>query len=190
MGGFTCLTLLPSQRRAWYWSALVRAEGRLVCLVDLDVRIPPRSLEIRADGLWADHICEERLEHWTIGNEAFGIALDDPGDALGRALGDPTPLGFDLEWEASSAPTPMTGSMGYVVDATVHGEVLIGSESLNIDVTGCWWHRWGNFDWIALSAGLRPEGLRAPVALEIDGQRRALELILRQDGWVSWTGDL
>ena len=59
----------------------------------------PRSglAEIRASGLWADAIEEERGQRWTIGLEAFALAVDDPDDTVGRRV----PIGFDLEWERS-----------------------------------------------------------------------------------------
>ena len=41
-------------------------------------RCPRQGLEVRADGLWGELMCETPLEHWSYGLEAFGVALDDP----------------------------------------------------------------------------------------------------------------
>ena len=46
--------------------------------------------------------CEQPLDHWTVGLEAFGLAFDDPGEVLGRGHGDRAALGLDLEWETAS----------------------------------------------------------------------------------------
>ena len=51
--------------------------------------------------------CEVPLEQWSIGNETYAAGLDDPDEALGRAYGDPTPIAFDLEWYATTPPTPL-----------------------------------------------------------------------------------
>ena len=46
-------------------------------LVDTELHIPKSSLALRGPALWADHVCETPLEHWTVANEAYGVALDD-----------------------------------------------------------------------------------------------------------------
>lgn len=126
LAGFAALTL-PAGRPGWFWAALAR-DGRPVVLVrDLDVPPPrsPSSREIRAEGLWADLVCETPLEHWTIGLEAFGVALDDPDEALRGERGDRVALGFDLEWETEPGST--VGAVeDYVQTAAVHGEILVG----------------------------------------------------------------
>ncbi len=91
------------------------------------------SREIRASGLWADAIEEERGQRWTIGLEAFALAVDHPDDAVGRRV----PIGFDLEWERSG---PDAGGQ---TPALVHGEVLVEADALDLDAVG-WWRRWGH----------------------------------------------
>ena len=39
---------------------------------------------LKAHGLWAEHACEAPMEQWTVANECFAAALDDPDEALGR----------------------------------------------------------------------------------------------------------
>lgn len=183
LGGYASLVLLPASSVAWYWSALVRAGRPLVTLVDLEVPMPRRTLEIRSHGVWADHICEHPFRHWTIGNEATAIALDDPDEALGAARGDPTPLGFDLEWEATAAAVELAADR-YEVSASVHGQVLVGSETIDVTVHGAWTHRWGVWDPFALQ-GVADlvDGLRAPVPIAVAGRTAALHRTLASDGW-------
>ena len=52
----------------------------------------PRSdpLLVKAHGLWAEHMCDAPMEQWTVANETYAAALDDPDDALGRAYGQPS----------------------------------------------------------------------------------------------------
>ncbi|MGE0304951.1 MAG: hypothetical protein AB7Q27_04255 [Acidimicrobiia bacterium] len=187
------LTLLPTQRRAWYWSALVGPGRPLVTLSDLHVPFGTRTLEIRSEGLWADHICEEPMRRWTIGNEAFAVALDDPESALGDARGTLTPFGVDLEWEATADPELIGSGDGYEIAAVVHGEVLVADERLDITADGRWWHRWGHHSWAPTGDfARRPHGgttegcRRAPIRIETDDEVLALEHDLTPDRWRSW----
>ena len=54
---------------------------------------------IRAEGLWAELLCETPGEHWSIGLEAFGVRFDDEAEAATSDRGERVPVGFDLEWE-------------------------------------------------------------------------------------------
>ena len=94
------LGLYPNLGVAWYWACLV-GEGRpLVTVIDHEVPLPKApSLEIRADGLWADHTVETPFEHMTLGCEAFAVGVDDPAEVYGDLRGDRVPFGLDLEWE-------------------------------------------------------------------------------------------
>lgn len=163
IGGFLRLGTLPGHATAWVWACLVGqgpsgplsgGRARPVVLVrDHEVPIPrPGALEVRAAGLWVDLVCETPDVHWTLGLEAFGVALDDPSDALAGERGVRTPLGFDLEWEATEPPfehpVPGSGDEGHVQHrGAVHGEVLVGSDRLQIEGTGQRDHFWGVRDW-------------------------------------------
>jgi hypothetical protein len=153
VGGYVRLGLRPGEGVAWYWAAFVTGVAGphppLVLVRDHDVPLPRgRSLEVRTSGLWADHTCETPLEHWTVGLEAFGLALDDPLEAYGAERGDPCPLGMDLEWEAADTARDAAQG-GYEQWCTVHGEVLVGAERLEVDGVGWRTHRWGDRDWWA-----------------------------------------
>jgi hypothetical protein len=104
----------------------------LVILHEPDAGAPrPGSLELRSSGLWVDAVEEEPGERWTIGVEAFALAVDDPADTVGTRV----PLGFDLEWERTGPDGPDG------VPARVHGEVLVGDDALDLDAGGHWHHR-------------------------------------------------
>lgn len=146
LGGFAALALAAGEP-AW-WCATLVGNGRPYLLVREDEVAPPRaagSLEIRSEGLWADLVCEEPHDHWSVGLEAFGLAFDVSEEAVRTERGDRTGLGFDLGWEASG---PLEGGEGdYWQPATVVGEVLVGAgsrvETLVVDGTGRRGHRWG-----------------------------------------------
>jgi hypothetical protein len=95
----------------------------VVVVRDDDVPAPKRTdvLVIRAEGLWAELLCETPGEHWSIGLEAFGVRFDDEAEAARSDRGERVPVGFDLEWE-----TP---------DRVV-GEVLVGRARYDLTARG------------------------------------------------------
>lgn len=97
----------------------------------------PASLQLRAEGLWVDHNCETPLEHWSVGLEAFALAVAHVDDEVG----DRVPFGLDLEWEASGPPEGGEGD--YRVPAKVYGDVLLGRDIIDVEATGWWSHTWG-----------------------------------------------
>ena len=177
VGGFARLGLWPNQGRAWFWAGLVGAGRRYLLVRDEDVPLPrPGRTDVRAAGLWSSFECETPFDHWTIGLEAFAIALDDPDQAWGDERGDQVGLGFDLEWEATSDATPEAD--GYRQACRVSGEILTGrDERFMIDGGGGRSHRWGP---AALPGAAPPRmapagsGFRAP--LLCGGRRVAFEL--------------
>ncbi|MGH9118716.1 MAG: hypothetical protein ACRD0A_12815 [Acidimicrobiales bacterium] len=197
LGGYVTLTLFPALGTTWYWAYLVGDGGGPVAIIDDSAPLPrpPGSLELRTEGLWAVHVCETPLDHWTIGNEAFAVRFDDPDEALGRQRGDRVPLGLDLEWETAAPVVDLTG--GYAVPCVVHGEVLVGHDRLAIDGWGWRDHRWGVIDWGGRRAAGRcddgtwiddPAGLvatsieRAPVPVPGGSVERALARVRTGDG--------
>src|SRR5687767_9251958 len=105
IGGYVRLGLYPNLDGgvAWYWAYLVRDGEPLLAVKHHEAAIPSgRVLEVREEGLWSALHCETPHDHWTIGLEAFAVALEDPGEAYADDLrGDKVALGFDLEWEAT-----------------------------------------------------------------------------------------
>jgi hypothetical protein len=153
IGGVVEFTWAPGHRRAWYAAALV-GPGRPYVLVVTDaipMAVPSSSLEFRHEEIWAQHVCETPLDHWTIGLEAYGVALDRPDDALTRPWGDRTGLGYDLEWEAAGSAEELAAG-SYRQPCRISGEVLVGHEE-HPCVVGIGWrrHRWG--PWVAPATG-------------------------------------
>lgn len=149
LGGYVRIGLYPHLGVCWYWACLV-GEGRpLVTVIDHEVPMPrDGSLEIRTEGLWADHTVETALDHMTLGCEAFAVGVDDPADVYGALRGDRVPLGFDLEWETDGPGVyAYPGVTRYEVPARVHGEVLVGAERIELDGWGQRDHSWGVRDW-------------------------------------------
>lgn len=153
LGGYVRLGFLPHQGVCWYWAILLGEDQSPVLVVDHEVRFPRSSgLEIRTDGLWADHIVEEAFDHMSVGCEAFALRLDDPTDALtaGPLLGERIAFGLDLGWETiprRDRGTPARHREGYRLPCEVVGEVLVGDERIITDATGWRSHTWGLEPW-------------------------------------------
>jgi hypothetical protein len=168
---------------AWYWAALA-GEGRPLLYV-ADWHVPRRAdpLLVKGDGLWAEHTCDAPMEQWTVANETYAVALDDPDEALGRAYGVATALSWDLEWYATGPPR--TVLHGYGQAGVVHGEIeLGGAEPVHLDeVPAHRWHRWGpQLGPLELPEAFAHTGLRAPFAFP-DGS--IADWVLTPDGWRS-----
>jgi len=101
----------------------------VVAVHDDDVP-PPRvagSLEIRAEGLWAEFLCETPGEHWSFGLEAFGLRFDTAEEAATADVGDRIAVGYDLEWE--------TALEGETADRVI-GDLLVGRTTIPLTATG------------------------------------------------------
>ncbi|MDQ3569421.1 MAG: hypothetical protein M3396_02135 [Actinomycetota bacterium] len=165
LGGFVGLSFHPDLRRCWYWAALVGDRRRYLLVRDLDVPLPrlAASREIRSEALWADMNCETPFEHWSIGLEAFGVAMDDPDEALRTERGERLGLGLDIEWEAVGEIEGAEGS--YEQPGIVHGEVLVGGAGVEtIAFEGHGWrrHAWGDPPCDGPDRPGSPEGMLAP----------------------------
>lgn len=115
---------IPATGRARYevhLSGPALGDGVIV-VRDADVRPPKgRLLEIRADGLWAELVCETPGEHWSFGLEAFGLRFADEEEAATSDVGDRLAVGLDLEWE---------------IPNLVHGDLLVERDRIPFDGTG------------------------------------------------------
>ena len=148
LGGSLRLGLRPQEGISWVWCSVVGEGRRLVTVIEQEAPLPRQgALDLRCEGLWTDVVCETPLEHWSVGLEAFGVALDEPGDALTDLRGERIGVGLDLGWEGVAAAVPLGPGSGYAVPADVHGEVLLGAETITFDGWGTWEHAWGPRDW-------------------------------------------
>jgi hypothetical protein len=188
LGGYARLALYPNIGQAWYWAALVGTGRRLVMVKDHDLEAPRgRDLEVRGQGIWSAINCETPLDHWSVGLEAFALALDDPLEALRSERGDLIGLGYDLEWEATTPARRLAD--GYSQECRVSGEILVGEEKLEFDGPGRRDHRWGTQDWWAATAGeALPDALALAPLLLVgpDGRRAQLIRALTPAGWSQW----
>lgn len=144
--------------RGWYWWALARAGRPLLHVAEWDVVLRADRLLVKAPQLWAELVCDAPFEQWTVGNETYAAALDDPADALARVYGSPTAIASDLEWYATGEVEPFGPGTGYRQLGTVHGVVEIaGEEAVElVEVPASRSHRWG--------PTLTPEPLEPAVA--------------------------
>ena len=143
LGGWIHFTHNPLAKTGWYVAALIGTSRRLVLVVDPELRIEALSpsMEFRAEAIWAQHVCETPLSHWTIGLEAFGVTLDDPTDAMGNQWGKRTSVGLDLEWESND--DPQRTDEGFTQECVVNGEVLLDEETIVIHTRGRRRREWG-----------------------------------------------
>jgi hypothetical protein len=139
------VTRRPAEGRVSYWAALLGRSRPTVALVEHDVLAPRSGLELRAPGLWADHVCEEPHRRWSLGLEGFALAIDGPTDLVTTGRGLPVPFGFDLEWETPDDPLPFDapGDEGYLAVGAAHGQVQVGEAVLALEGPGGRVHRWG-----------------------------------------------
>ncbi len=191
-------------RTAWYWSALARSGRPLLHITDFDVPVRADPFIVKGEALWAEHHCDAEMQQWSIGNETYASAIDDPDEALGRAYGDPTPIAFDLEWYATAGATPLEPAgdrasidAGYEQIGVVHGAIEILGESRVelVEVPAHRWHRWtttvdgpadsgSGFGPLALAVVTAHTGVRAPFAFP-DGS--VSDLVLTPQGWAQRT---
>jgi hypothetical protein len=176
-------------RRAWYWAALGRAGRPLLHVTEWDVAVRADPFVIKAHHLWAEHTCESPLEQWTVANETYAVALDDPASGLAAAYGTPLPIAFDLEWYAHGPPTRLSaddGTVAYEQHGIVHGSIDVQGDA-RIEIVEEPAHRWHR--WTSTPGGLGPApvgpvvahtGVRATFAFP-DGT--VDDLVLTPLGW-------
>ncbi len=154
IGGYVRIGRYPNLDTVWYWATVVGPDRPTVLVVDHEVPLGrgPSPLEIRSTGLWADHNIETPYRHLSVGLEAFGVAIDDPAEAYLGLRGDRTPLGFDLEWETDGEVHFWgPGFDRYEIPCRVHGEILVGDETIELDGIGQRDHSWGVRDWWSMT---------------------------------------
>lgn len=175
----------------WYWAALARTGRPLLHVAEWQVPLRADPLLVKAPGLWAEHACDDPFRQWTVSNETYAAALDDPGDGLGRAYGAPTAVAFDVEWYATGPPTLLAGEGRVVAPASAggyeqHGEAhavveLGGEPSLHVEGPAWRSHRWGpSLDVWRPPQALAHVGLRAAFAFP-DGA--VADWVLTTHGW-------
>ncbi|MGI9595402.1 MAG: hypothetical protein ACR2QK_04540 [Acidimicrobiales bacterium] len=116
-------------------------------IVDNEIPIPAERWELRTSGLWTDNICETPFAHWSYGLEAFGLAIDDPEEMLGRGYGQRVPLGWEFDFEGSpdrvDRLVPGGDGGAYSQPGHVDGLVLFGAGSEPLSGPAVRQHWWG-----------------------------------------------
>jgi hypothetical protein len=117
------LTLHVADSRASFHAQVAVPDVGVVVVRDDDVPAPSGTdlLVIRAEGLWAELLCETPGEHWSVGLEAFGVRFDSEAEAAVSDRGERVPVGLDVEWETPDR---------------VAGEVLVGRARYDLDARG------------------------------------------------------
>jgi hypothetical protein len=133
-------------RRFDYCAGLVRAGEPYLYVEELHGSGLRRGLEIKPAEMWADHQCDVPFQQWSLGNEAHGVLLDDPLDAMRRPYGTPVPVTFDVEWYGTGDATPMAlspGAAGYRQAGEVDAEVQLTSGVCAVQGPAARAHLWG-----------------------------------------------
>lgn len=170
-------------RRFDYWAGLVRAGEPYLYVAELDGSGLRDGLEIKPPQMWADHSCDVPFRQWSVGNEAYGVLLDHPADALARAYGDVVPVAFDLEWYAAADPTDIAHGYEQIGEIDAHIELTEGVVVIEGPARRA--HVWG-VPYLPRALAL-PHGrdvLEAPYRRH-DGA--VVEQMLSRSGWVART---
>lgn len=186
-GGLVRVDVRADRGATAFLAALVRPGRDPVVVIDHDLPLPGAAIELRAPGIWTELLCEVALDHWTIGLEAFALAVDDAASVGPDTVGDRTPLGLDLDLDTIAEPVP-DGEAGFAMEIRVHGEVLLADERIELDGTGIRRRRWdGNVPTLARPV---PGGATiGSLAVEWpagDGEAVRRCLVGRSDGDYTW----
>jgi hypothetical protein len=174
----------------WHWAVFARRGRPLVHMTEWAVPRRADPMLAKAPEMWAEIECVAPFDQWTIGNEMYAAALEEPADALspdalGFARGHVMPFAMDLEWYATEAAENLAGSPddeGYCQRGVVHGSIELLEGGIDIaEVPAARWHRWGaRLGDPAIGTAGAHLGLRAPVSFP-DGS--VMDLVLTVGGW-------
>jgi hypothetical protein len=148
-------------RRYDYWAGLVRVDEPYLYVEELDGADRREGLEIKPAQMWADAVCDVPFQQWSVGNEAHGVLLDDPGEAWRRAYGTLVPVTFDIEWYGAAEPTSI--EHGYHQAGEVDVQIELTSGLLTFTGAGERVHVW-NAPYLPSSFAMpiASSGMRAP----------------------------
>lgn len=128
-------------RRFDYWAGLVRTGEPYLYVEELDGTGLRDGLELKPPEMWAGHTCDVPFRQWSLGNEAHGVLLDDPYEALRRPYGTPAPVTFDVEWYAAGEPTDIP--LGYEQAGEIDARVELTEGVLALTGPAHRVHVWG-----------------------------------------------
>jgi len=125
-----------------YWAGLVRAGMPYLYVEELDGTGLRAGLELKPPEMWAGHECDVPFRQWSLGNEAHGVLLDDPMDAMVRPFGTVAPVTFDIEWFSDTSPRVVDG--GYEQEGGIDARIELREGLLELNGLGYRLHRWGD----------------------------------------------
>jgi hypothetical protein len=144
-----------------YWAGLIRIDEPYLYIEELDGADRRDGLEIKPAQMWADAVCDVPFQQWSIGNEAHGVLLDDPGEAWRRAYGTLVPATFDIEWYAAGEPDAI--DHGYRQDGEVDVQIELSTGLLSFTGPGERVHVWGApYMPSSFAMPIASSGMRAP----------------------------
>ncbi len=159
----------PATGRAAFRVAVISGDPAsatpIVGMIETRIAAPSVGWEIRASGLWADHICEDPLVHWSYGLEAFAIGVDDLADLTESGFGERLPIGWELEFEAGGDAFWATPDRHYLQPGDAHGIMLSKHGDREIAGPATRQHWWGS------DPGTAPQPFLAAVQAAIDAIR-------------------
>jgi hypothetical protein len=172
-------------RRFDYWAGLVRAGEPYLYVEELDGTGLRDGLEIKPPEMWAGHTCDVPFRQWSLGNEAHGVLIDDPFEAMHRPYGAPAPVTFDVEWYATGEPVPI--AHGYEQAGEIDAEIELIDGVLALDGAGHRVHVWG-VPYVPASLAM-PNGDDLPWAPYRRHDGRSVAQVLTRGGWLARTVD-
>ena len=144
LGGLIRLDVRPDLGRSAMLVGIVGRGRNPVVVLDHELALPAGALELRGSGVWLDLVCETPLDHWTVGLEAFGLAVDGAETITPTTVGERVAVGLDLDLDTVGAPVAAPGGLRF--DLRVHGEVLVADEVIELDGLGVRRRRWDGDD--------------------------------------------
>lgn len=167
-------------RRFDYWAGLVRVGEPYLYIEELDGTGLRAGLEIKPSEMWADHQCDVPFQQWSVANEAHGVLLEDPMEALHRAYGTPVAVTFDIEWFSNATPTQIEG--GYEQVGEVDARIELSEGVVAVQGPAHRVHVWGMpYSPPPLTSVVSGDELRAPYRRH-DGVKIAQ--LLTDRGWL------
>lgn len=141
MGGVVELVFRPSSDVAWFTALLGRRGAPPVVVLSSELTLPASatSLEVRGDGLWADHVVEQPMAHLSCNLEAFGVQPDTLTGLSADVRGVLVPFGYELDFV-----TDERGGDATDLGCRVEGIALVGADTIEVDGAGRRRHRWGD----------------------------------------------
>ena len=163
-----------------YWAGLVRTGEPYLYIEELDGSGLRVGLEIKPAEMWADHQCDVPFSQWSVGNEAHGVLLDDPMEAVRRAYGTPVAVTFDIEWYSNVEATPIAGGYEQAGEVDARIELIEGVVAIHGPAHRV--HTWGMpYSPPPMATSATDDGLRAPYRRSDGGNVMQL---LTDRGWM------